>query len=166
MKTSSRFVNKFVNNLNKYMDKATLVLFGIYHGQANPERLTISDIDTLIQMEGEFDDRHGDADWEDSATDWADSVAQWYNDTKPNDWNLIEMAVEDPYFKVKQEMGRYLSIDSPEGYDLAIKALKSALKSKKKRKWLIDNLENVPVWQKVEMEFTVEDFCELIGLTN
>lgn len=147
------------------MDNATLVLFGIYHGQANPDRLIISDIDVLIQMANEFDDRHGDTDWEESDGDWADTVAGWYNDTKPEGWNEIEMVANDPYYKVKQEMGRYLANDS-EDYDKIITILKKALRSKKKRQTLIDYIDDIDVWEKVEFEFTVEYFAKLIGLID
>lgn len=148
------------------MDNATLVLLGIYHGQANPDRIIIADIDKLIHMANEFDDRHGDTDWEHTDSDWADTVAQWYNDTKSNEWNEIPMTHNDPYFKVKQEMGKYLSLTEPEEYDTAIKALKAALKSRKKRDWLIDNIDGITVWDKVEYAFTVTEFCKLIGLTD
>lgn len=148
------------------MNNATLVLLGIYHGQANPDRISISDIDTIIKMANEFDDRHGDTNWEDTDTDWADTLAQWYNDTKQAGWNEIPMVENDPCQKIKQEMGRFLSLDEPSDYDKAIASLKKALKSKKKRDELIDNIEGITVWQKVEYTFTVKEFCDLIGLTN
>ena len=146
------------------MDNSTLVLLGIYHGQANPERIIIADIDKLIVMAGDFDDRHGDTNWEDTDTDWADTLAQWYNDTKDSNWNPIAMIETDPYYKVKQEMGRFLS--GEEDYNDVINVLKKALKSKKKRDQYIDYLDGITVWEKVEYTFTVKEFCDLIGLTN
>lgn len=145
---------------------ATLVLLGIYHGQANPDRIIIADIDKLITMADKFEDRCGDTDWEHTEYDWADTLARWYNDTKDSDWNIIPMVSDDPYFKVKQEMDKYLSFNDDEEYDIAIKTLKSALKLKKKRDWLIDNVEGITVRDKVKYDFTVTEFCKLIGLTN
>lgn len=147
-------------------NNATLILLGIYHGQANPDRIIIADIDKLIKMADKFEDRHGDTDWENTEHDWADTLAQWYNDTKDSSWNILPMASDDPYFKVKQEMGKYLSLTEDEEYDIAIKALKSALKSRRKRDTLIDYIDGVSVWEKVEYAFTVTEFCKLIGLTD
>lgn len=147
------------------MDNATLVLLGIYHGQANPDRIIMADIDALIAMAVKFDKRHGSTDWEESDSDWADTVAQFYNDTKSHNWNSIAMVDDDPHYKIKQEMGRYLSNDESD-YDTVITELKNALKSRKKREWHIDNLPTIEVWEKVQLKFTVREFCDLIGLTN
>lgn len=76
---------------NKNVDNATLVLLGIYHGQANPSRIIIADVDELISIANKFEDRYENTDWENSDTDWADSVALWYNDMKHYNWNAVEM---------------------------------------------------------------------------
>ena len=77
--------------MNTNIDNATLVLLGIYHGQANPDRIIISDIDKIIHIAEKFEQRYEDVNWENSDMDWADTLALWYNDMKDHNWNSIEM---------------------------------------------------------------------------
>lgn len=150
------------------MDAATIALLGIYHGQSNPDRISISDIDKLIDLEKSFDKRHGNTDWEESDTDWADAVAKWYNDKRDKNWNKIGMVDDDPIYKAKKVIGQYLSND-PEEYEIIVNTLKKYLK--KKPKEMINYIQistgnYISQWDGLKYDYNVKDFCKLIGLTQ
>lgn len=154
------------------MDKATFVLFGIFYGQLETESISITDIDVLVNMATEFDKWHANTDWEQQ--DWTDTVANYYNSNKPSNWKAIDMSEPDPMAAVKEKMGQYLSEDESD-YDDIIISLKEALVSQPDS--LIDyveynkndgdtySLQTISVWEKVELEFTVREFCKLVGIT-
>lgn len=70
-------------------------------------------------------------------------------------------------------LGQYLS-DDEESYPAIIQALRIALKEKPDS--FIDyveytetdgiNIDMINVWDKVKLEFTVREFCDLVGITN
>ena len=92
------------------------------------------------------------------------------NDNLPMDMNdisefsletIISRALKLPSKREQTiaKAGEYLTFD--EDVDI-IKAIKSIAKHKDQTK-IIDYLKDVSVWQKVEMEFTCEQFLEQIG---
>ena len=62
---------------------------------------------------------------------------------------------------IKKAIGQYTSKDE-EDFPNIIANLKRALKETPDA--MVDFVEGVEMWEKVEMEFTVKEFCELIGL--
>jgi hypothetical protein len=156
------------------MDKSTFILFGILHGQANPDHLSIDDIDKLVTVTNSFLSLHGDTDWEEK--DWTDTAAEFYNQQCETilHWNKVGMNESDPMAAVKEKMSNYLSEDESD-YDDIIVSLKEALVSNpdslidfveyNKRDGDTYSLQTICVWEKVELEFTVREFCELVGIT-
>lgn len=73
--------------------------------------------------------------------------------------------------KIKEAMGHYLSDDESD-YDNIIEALREALKDEPET--MIDhiefpnqdgiNVDSINVWEKVQLEFTVREFCDLVGI--
>ena len=63
--------------------------------------------------------------------------------------------------KIKQALGNYTSNDEKDFQNI-INNLKKALKETPDA--LVDYVDGVEMWEKVEMEFTVKNICELIGL--
>jgi len=62
---------------------------------------------------------------------------------------------------IKNELGRFLANDLSE-HDAIIPIL---LKAKEETpNELVDYLEGVNVWEKVEFSFTVAEFCDIVGL--
>lgn len=92
---------------------------------------------------------------------------------------LVELDKEFPYEvprdEVYQKMGEYLS-EEDEYYDKIIAALKKELK--RNPTMMLDHveinkgtddevdMETISVWEKVEQRFTVQEFCDLVGITN
>lgn len=80
----------------KLCDEATLIMFTMYHREANYHRgIRISDVDELKGMAAKFEKKYnelrpGGKDWEKSKTTWEDSIIDFYNKHKPQNWNLIE----------------------------------------------------------------------------
>lgn len=62
--------------------------------------------------------------------------------------------------KIKQALGNYTSNDVED--EVIIANLKKALK--KNPDGIVDYVDGIVMWQKVEFAFTVREFCELIGL--
>jgi hypothetical protein len=62
---------------------------------------------------------------------------------------------------VYDELGRYLCNDFSE-YDRIIKQLLEA--KEKQPDGMLDFIDDIVVWEKVEMNFTVGEFCEHIGI--
>ena len=56
----------------------------------------------------------------------------------------------------------YLSVDEEDDLIFMV----ASIVNNEDQDELIDNIEGVCVWQKVEFEFTAKEFCELIGCTG
>lgn len=65
---------------------------------------------------------------------------------------------------IRQRAGEVLSCHNDEELELAIDALRKALK--KQPDTLADYIEGVTMWEKLEYSFTVRDLCEYIGISQ
>ena len=63
--------------------------------------------------------------------------------------------------QIYEKLGEYTANDESE-YPAIIKELKEALATTPIL--LVDYLDSITIWEKVEFSFTVKEFCELIGL--
>lgn len=87
------FCNSFVQP--EPCDDGTLVLFTLYHREANYHRgIQTSDIDDLKTIAAKFEKKYnelrpGGKDWEKSKNGWEDTVIEFYNKHKPQNWNPI-----------------------------------------------------------------------------
>jgi tetratricopeptide (TPR) repeat protein len=83
---------------------------------------------------------------------------------------FIDSKKETEPNKIKQEIGQYLSGDGD--YDKIIEALKEALKENPDK--MVEDVEyteedginttTISVWEPLEGRYTVQEFCDLIGL--
>lgn len=62
---------------------------------------------------------------------------------------------------IHTELARYTCNDFTE-YPQLITKLQAALESKPDS--LVDDIDDIVMWEKVEFRFTVKEFCETIGL--
>lgn len=74
---------------------------------------------------------------------------------------LPELEEKSGMEKVKDKLSQYLCNDASE-YDSIISKLRNAWRRSPNS--LIDHINGIEVWEKVELEFSVKEFCELIGL--
>lgn len=76
-------------------------------------------------------------------------------------WCSIETLPIIQQQKIERGLGRYTSNDK-EDFPAIIEALKKTLKENPES--MVDYVEGISIWEKVEWEFTVQQFCDLIGI--
>ena len=89
----------------------------------------------------------------------------WYdvaNSEFMHRWCVLETLPVNEHQKVLRELARYTSNDEIE-FPKIVEALKKALRETPDG--MVDYVDGIEMWQKVEISFTVRDFCHLIGLT-
>lgn len=78
-----------------------------------------------------------------------------------DDYTAVCLEEPDPIKKITEEMNHYLS-----DYNCSPQALIVRLRGELKRNpdKMLDDVSGIVVWGKVENQFTVEEFCDLVGI--
>jgi hypothetical protein len=93
-KKAQGFLESFVDIFVKPepFDAATLAMLTLYHKQANPEGISVEEVDTLLTIATKFENKYKELngkDWHKAKITWEDAIINFYNEHRPSNWNPI-----------------------------------------------------------------------------